>query len=66
MPLVLVSDTSVLIDLHRGDLLEAALGLPHEFAVPDLLFDRELRGTQPSSGLVWMFDKQSRAGSAPA
>jgi hypothetical protein len=43
MPLVLVSDTSVLVDLQRGGVLETALHLPYEFAVPDLLFERELR-----------------------
>ena len=43
MPLVLVSDTSVLVDLHRGGILEVALRLPYTFAVPDLLFERELR-----------------------
>jgi predicted nucleic acid-binding protein len=43
MALVVVSDTSVLIDLQRGQLLETALRLPYEFAVPDLLFERELR-----------------------
>lgn len=43
MPLVLVSDTSVLVDLQRGGVLEIALRLPYEFAVPDLLFGRELR-----------------------
>jgi len=41
---ILVSDTSVLIDLDRGALLEAMFLLPHEFAVPDLLFVRELAG----------------------
>ena len=40
--LVLVSDTSVLIDLGRGDLLEACFALPWQFAVPDLLYAREL------------------------
>ena len=40
---VLVSDTSVLIDLERGMLLEAAFRLPYEFVVPDLLYKRELR-----------------------
>jgi hypothetical protein len=40
---VLVSDTSVLIDLERGGLLEAAFCLSWEFAVPDLLYKRELR-----------------------
>lgn len=43
MPLVLVSDTSVLVDLHRGEILAVALRLPFEFAVPDLLYERELR-----------------------
>lgn len=38
----LVSDTSVIIDLDRGDLLDAALGLDDTFVVPDLLFEREL------------------------
>ena len=40
---ILVSDTSVLIDLERGGLLEAAFSLSSEFAVPDLLYERELR-----------------------
>lgn len=42
--MILVSDTSVLIDLERGGLLEAVFGLSHEFAVPDVLYDREMRG----------------------
>ena len=44
MPMpVLVSDTSVLIDLERGSFLEPVFRLPFEFAVPDLLYERELR-----------------------
>ena len=43
-PRVCVSDTSVLIDLDRGSLMEAVFGLPLELVVPDLLFERELRG----------------------
>lgn len=39
---ILVSDTSVIIDLDRGALLEDLFRLPHEFAVPDVLFNREL------------------------
>lgn len=38
----LVSDTSVIIDLDRGDLLEAAFELDDSLVVPDLLFEREL------------------------
>jgi len=41
---VLVSDTSIIIDLERGALLEDMFSLPFEFAVPDLLFRRELSG----------------------
>lgn len=41
---VLVSDTSVIIDLERGALLDDMFRLPFEFAVPDLLFHRELVG----------------------
>ena len=40
---VLVSDTSVLIDLERAALLEATFRLPFDFAVPDLLYEREIR-----------------------
>ncbi|MGO4560116.1 hypothetical protein [Mesorhizobium sp. 2RAF21] len=41
---VLVSDTSVLIDLERAQLLDDMFLLPFEFAVPDLLYARELEG----------------------
>jgi predicted nucleic acid-binding protein len=40
---VLVSDTSVLVDLERGALLEAAFNLPFQLTVPDLLYERELK-----------------------
>lgn len=39
---ILVSDTSVLVDLERGGFLEAVFRLPYEFVVPDLLYRREL------------------------
>jgi predicted nucleic acid-binding protein len=42
--MILVSDTSVLIDLERGGLLDAVFALPHGFAVPDVLFDHEMQG----------------------
>lgn len=41
---VLVSDTSVIIDLDRGDLLEHLFRLPYDFCVPDLLYKKELAG----------------------
>lgn len=40
--IVLVSDTSILIDLERGGLLEAAFSCGMTLVVPDLLYDREL------------------------
>ena len=40
--MILVSDTSVLIDLERGHFLDSCFKLPSEFAVPDLLYRREL------------------------
>ena len=41
--IVLVSDTSILIDLERGGLLEGAFSVGLSFVVPDLLYDRELK-----------------------
>jgi hypothetical protein len=41
--LILVSDTSVLIDLERGSLLKTAFDLPYEFAVPDILYEQEIK-----------------------
>lgn len=43
MASLLVSDTSVLIDLERGSLLQSTFQLPTPLAVPDLLYERELR-----------------------
>ena len=37
---VMVADTSVLIDLERGHLLEQSFALPFKFKVPDLLYRR--------------------------
>lgn len=45
---LLVSDTSVLIDLEQGSLLEASFRLPFQFAVPDLLYERELKNWRGS------------------
>lgn len=41
---ILVSDTSILIDLERAGLLGEMFLLPYEFAVPDLLYEKELAG----------------------
>jgi len=42
--MILVSDTSVLIDVERGSFLEVIFSLPYEFAVPDVLYHREMEG----------------------
>jgi predicted nucleic acid-binding protein len=42
--MILVSDTSVLIDLERGGFLEVMFSLPYEFAVPDVLYHQEMQG----------------------
>ncbi len=42
--MILVSDTSVLIDLERGSFLEVIFSLPYEFAVPDVLYHSEMQG----------------------
>ena len=39
---VLVADSSVLIDIERGMLLEAAFSMWYELCVPDLLYHQEL------------------------
>ena len=43
--MIFVADSSVLIDLERGDLYEVAFGSSLDLAVPDLLYERELAGT---------------------
>jgi predicted nucleic acid-binding protein len=47
---VLVSDTSALIDLEHGDLLEVAFACGHQLIVPDLLYQNEL---EPHGGDKW-------------
>jgi hypothetical protein len=42
--MILVSDTSVLIDLERGRFLDVVFSLPYEFAVPDVLYHQEMQG----------------------
>ena len=39
---VLVSDTSVLIDLERASLTARLFDLPYDFVVPDILYEAEL------------------------
>jgi len=39
---IIVSDSSCLIDLLKGGLLEAFLGLPYELVIPDVLLESDL------------------------
>lgn len=40
---VLVSDTSVVIDLERAQLIEQIFALPFRFVVPDALYEKEIK-----------------------
>jgi hypothetical protein len=75
----LVSDTSVLIDLERGELIECAFELSATFVVPDVLYERELReyggdgllklGVKVESldgchGVLWLLDEFEIQGAA--
>jgi len=41
---LLVSDTSVLVDLERGGILETFFKLSFDIGVPDVLYEEELKG----------------------
>ncbi|MBI1787748.1 MAG: hypothetical protein HYR60_09390 [Acidobacteria bacterium] len=66
--MILVSDTSVLIDLERRGFLEVIFGLPHGFAVPDVLYRREMRGEWGDRlvGLGLRVEEMSQQGVASA
>ena len=50
--MLLISDSSVLVDLQRSGMLDAAFELPMALAVPDLLYERELKNwPELASGL---------------
>jgi hypothetical protein len=40
---VLISDTSVVIDLERAALIEHVFALPYRFVVPDALYENEIK-----------------------
>jgi predicted nucleic acid-binding protein len=49
MAALLICDTSIVIDLERGDVVEAAFRTSYELAVPDVLYRREL---EPYNGAL--------------
>ena len=40
---VLISDTSVVIDLERAELIESVFALPYRFVVPEALVEKEIK-----------------------
>ena len=40
---ILISDTSVIIDLERSNLIDHVFALSFDFAVPDFLYEKELK-----------------------
>ena len=59
---VIVSDTSVIIDLCKVQLIEPAFSLPYEFVVPDVMLQDEFLDLSNSNleifllvGLLWRF-----------
>jgi hypothetical protein len=48
MPRLLISDANIVIDIECGGLIEYLFRLPYDFAVPDVLFEEELRPAYPS------------------
>ena len=55
--LVIVSDSSVLIDLAKARLIESALALPYEFLVPDVMFADELLDLGSYTRAAWWADR---------
>lgn len=47
MPTLVISDANVLIDMECGRLIEPMFRLDYRFAVPDVLFEAELREHHP-------------------
>ena len=39
---IVISDSSVIIDLAKAGLIEAAFALPYDFRIPDVMFEDEL------------------------
>ena len=48
---VMVADTSMLVNLRRGRLLEPAFSLPFRFRIPDLLYESELANRKEEPAL---------------
>lgn len=47
MPLLLISDSNILIDIEEGGLTASMFSLEYDFAVPDVLYVEELHDQHP-------------------
>ncbi|WP_019559042.1 DUF3368 domain-containing protein [Thioalkalivibrio sp. ALE12] len=45
--LLLISDANIIIDLEAGEILHSLFELPYRFAMPDVLFEEEIKGGCP-------------------
>lgn len=41
--LLLISDANIIIDLEAGEILGSLFALPYRFAMPDVLFEEEIK-----------------------
>jgi hypothetical protein len=53
LAMILVSDTSVLIDLQRGGLLEPLFAVPHEIVVADVFITTRMQGDWGEGRKTW-------------
>lgn len=45
--LLLISDANIIIDLEAGEILHSLFELPYQFAMPDVLYEEEIKGGCP-------------------
>src|SRR3972149_5500331 len=65
--LLLISDANILIDMEDGNLIPVIFQLPYEIAVPDILFELELRERHSHLlGLFHLFGQFSADCEAPS
>jgi hypothetical protein len=45
--LLLISDANIIIDLEAGEILDTLFELPYQFAMPDVLYEEEIKEGSP-------------------
>ena len=61
--LLLISDANILIDIEDGHLTPVVFRLPYEIAIPDILFELELRERHSQVQAKGSFDSMKAKGS---